>query len=40
MTSPRIEMEPNGPYVVHGTFCDPTHRTIDFVSRSTFEPER
>ncbi|HEV2011420.1 MAG TPA: CDGSH iron-sulfur domain-containing protein [Candidatus Limnocylindria bacterium] len=75
MNDPRIEchieMEPNGPYLVHGPavivdadgherrvdaghsvklcrcghsatkpFCDSTHRTVDFVSRPTFEPER
>jgi len=71
LEGPRIEMEPNGPYIVHGPavivdteghekrveaghsvrlcrcghsgkkpFCDETHRTVDFVSRPKFEPER
>jgi CDGSH-type Zn-finger protein len=71
MDGPRIEMEANGPYIVHGPaviidadghervvedghtvklcrcghsgtkpFCDQTHRTVDFVSRPHFEPER
>jgi len=71
MTDARIELEPNGPLIVHGPavivdadgheriveeghtvklcrcghsgtkpFCDQTHRTVDFVSRPHFEPER
>jgi CDGSH-type Zn-finger protein len=71
VTEARIDLEPNGPLVVHGPativdadgnerhvpeghvvklcrcghsgnkpFCDSTHRTVDFVSRPQFEPER